>query len=31
LYTVAGGGHGGFKDPQVDLLVTQFFQKHLRN
>jgi len=31
LYTIAGGGHGGFKDPQVDVLVTQFFQKHLRN
>jgi len=31
LYTVQGGGHGGFKDPQVDVLVTQFFQKHLRN
>jgi len=30
LYTVAGGGHGGFKDPQVDVLVAQFFQKHLR-
>jgi len=30
LYTVPGGGHGGFKDPQVDLLVTQFFAKHLR-
>lgn len=30
LYTVAGGGHGGFKDPQVDVLVNQFFEKHLR-
>jgi dipeptidyl aminopeptidase/acylaminoacyl peptidase len=30
LYTVAGGGHGGFKDPQVDVLVAQFFEKHLR-
>ena len=30
LYTVAGGGHGGFKDPQVDVLLTEFFQKHLR-
>jgi acetyl esterase/lipase len=29
FYTVRGGGHGGFQDPQVDLLVTQFFQKHL--
>jgi len=31
FYTVKGGGHGGFRDPQVDVLVTQFFQKHLRN
>jgi acetyl esterase/lipase len=31
LYTVPGGGHGGFKDPQVDTLVASFFQKHLRN
>jgi acetyl esterase/lipase len=31
LYTVHGGGHGGFKDPQVDVLVAQFFDKHLRN
>lgn len=30
LYTVQGGGHGGFKDPQVDVLVTQFFERHLR-
>ncbi len=30
LYTVKGGGHGGFQDPQVDTLVTQFFEKHLR-
>ena len=30
FYTVQGGGHGGFKDPQVDVLVAQFFQKHLR-
>jgi acetyl esterase/lipase len=29
LYTVAGGGHGGFRDPQVDVLVTEFFRKHL--
>jgi acetyl esterase/lipase len=29
LYTVAGGGHG-FKDPQVDVLVAQFFDKRLR-
>jgi len=31
FYTVKGGGHGGFRDPQVDVLVTQFFKKHLRN
>ncbi len=30
LYTVPGGGHGGFKDPQVETLVDQFFAKHLR-
>jgi len=30
LYTVPGGGHGGFKDPQVEVLVAQFFNKHLR-
>ncbi len=30
LYTVQGGGHGGFKDPQVDVLVAQFFEQHLR-
>jgi len=29
FYTVRGGGHGGFKDPQVDVLVTEFFQRHL--
>jgi acetyl esterase/lipase len=31
LYTVQGGKHGGFKDPQVDLLVIQFFARHLRD
>jgi len=30
FYTVQGGGHGGFKDPQVDILVAGFFDKHLR-
>jgi len=30
LYTVRGGGHGGFQDPQVDVLVSAFFDKHLR-
>lgn len=29
LYTVEGGGHGGFKDPKVDPLVAEFFAKHL--
>jgi acetyl esterase/lipase len=29
LYTVPGGGHGGFKDPQVETIVTEFFRKHL--
>jgi acetyl esterase/lipase len=30
LYTVPGGGHGGFQDPRVETLVAEFFQKHLR-
>lgn len=30
FYTVAGGGHGGFQDPNVDPLVTKFFNKHLK-
>jgi len=30
LYTVPGGGHGGFQDPQVDVLVAEFFRQHLR-
>jgi len=29
FYTVQGVGHGGFRDPQVDVLVTEFFNKHL--
>ncbi len=29
FYTVAGGGHGGFQDPNVGPLVTKFFNKHL--
>jgi acetyl esterase/lipase len=29
LYTVTGGSHGGFRDPQVDVLVTEFFRKYL--
>jgi acetyl esterase/lipase len=31
LYTVRGGRHGGFKDPNVPALVTEFFCKHLRD
>jgi acetyl esterase/lipase len=31
FHTVQGGGHGGFRDPQVDVLVKEFFQKHLQN
>ncbi|MGE5294538.1 MAG: prolyl oligopeptidase family serine peptidase, partial [Solirubrobacterales bacterium] len=31
LYTVQGGGHGGFKDPQVDVLVKAFFQERLQS
>ncbi len=31
LYTVGAGGHGGFKDPQVETIVTAFFHQHLRN
>jgi len=30
FYTVPGGGHGGFRDPQVNVLVTEFFKKHLQ-
>jgi len=29
LYTVKDGGHGGFQDPNVPTLVTEFFAKHL--
>ena len=29
LYTVKGGGHGGFQDPIVQPLVTEFFARHL--
>jgi acetyl esterase/lipase len=31
LYTVAGGGHGGFQDPNVQPLVVEFFARHLAN
>lgn len=30
FYAVRGGGHGGFKDTQVDSLVANFFAKHLK-
>jgi len=30
LYTVKGGGHGGFKDPNVNRLVAKFFARHLK-
>jgi acetyl esterase/lipase len=30
FYTVAGAGHGGFKDPAVDRLVGEFFERYLR-
>lgn len=29
LYKVAGGGHGGFKDPKVPELTKAFLEKHL--
>ena len=29
FYTVKGGGHGGFTDPQVDELTRAFLAKHL--
>jgi dipeptidyl aminopeptidase/acylaminoacyl peptidase len=31
FYTVKGGGHGGFRDRNVQPLVTEFFRRHLRN
>jgi acetyl esterase/lipase len=30
FYTVKGGGHGGFKDPNVPRLTKEFFEKHLK-
>ncbi len=29
LHTVDGGGHGGFRDPEIDRKVEAFFRKHL--
>jgi acetyl esterase/lipase len=30
FYTVKGGGHGMFKDPNVPKITREFFQKHLK-
>ncbi len=30
FYTVKGGGHGGFRDPNVPKLTKEFFDKHLK-
>jgi len=31
FYTVKGGGHGGFKDPNVPRLTKEFLEKNLKN
>jgi acetyl esterase/lipase len=31
FYTVKGGGHGGFRDPNVPRLTKEFFDKNLKN
>ncbi|MGD0078390.1 MAG: alpha/beta hydrolase [Sedimentisphaerales bacterium] len=31
FYTVKGGSHGGFKDPNVPRLTKEFFEKNLKN
>jgi acetyl esterase/lipase len=31
FYTVKGGGHGGFRDPNVPKLTRDFFEKTLKN
>lgn len=31
FYTVAGGGHGGFTDPQVGALTKRFLRAHLKS
>ena len=30
LYTVAGGGHGGFRDPEVGRIVREFLQARVQ-
>jgi len=30
FHTVKGGGHGGFKSPEVDKMVDDFFDRHLK-
>jgi len=30
FHTVKGGGHGGFKSPDVDKMVDDFFDRHLK-
>jgi acetyl esterase/lipase len=30
LYIVKGGGHGGFKDPAIEKMVEEFFDKRLK-
>ncbi|MCC6489744.1 MAG: alpha/beta hydrolase [Candidatus Hydrogenedentes bacterium] len=30
FYTVGGGGHGGFRDPNVEALIQEFFAKRLK-
>jgi hypothetical protein len=30
LYTVKGGGHGGFNDPEVLAITRAFFAAHLQ-
>ena len=30
LHIVAGGGHGGWRDPDIDRMVEAFFDKHLK-
>lgn len=30
FYTVRSGGHGGFRDPEVNRLVATFFAQHLK-